>query len=743
MIPVLYESSETAFTSNGIGRLNDIISCTVTEERNGKFECEFAYPIDGELYDEITLGRFIYCSTSRGKKQPFEIYDSTKPLNGKVTFRARHISYRLSLIPVSPFTASSAATALSGLKSNSMETNPFTFWTNVSTAATYKQTIPASVRSRLGGVEGSVLDQFGGEYEWDMWTVKLWTQRGSNKGVSIRYGKNLTSLSQEESIENTITGIVPYFTDTEGNSVVGDLITTASAANFPYPRTICVDVSSNFQNTTPTKAQVNAAGQSYINTHSIGVPSVSLKVSFVNLADTEEYKDVAALETVYLCDTVNVYFEKLGVNATAKVITTEWDALLDKYNSIELGSARASLSSTIVAQEKALQSYSTTSVMQQAINNATSLITGNKGGYVVIHEDELTGEPYEILIMDTNDINTATNVWRWNQSGWGYSSSGYAGPYTLAATIDGAIVADFITTGTLTGLEINNGNGTFYVDSSGNATMSSVNITSANTSARVDINNGAVTTFDINGYRGVNIAGQKVRFYSYDSYNELIGSIIVGTNDSTGVYESAMVSEKSGSRAGIGAMLSSSSYELAVWAEYGSGYAFISSALIFKSEDCGFITRGASNNDIHIVTDANHSGHLSYGSLSSFTDRLKWNSSGGALFGTWTGTISSSSDGRYKTDIEDIDEELLDEIEKIDLKQFHFNLEDMDKRLGVGAIAQDCISDVLDKYNIVNKGEYHDIKGMYSINYTNFLIARLAAAERRIKTLEDKLNKEG
>ena len=457
MIPVLYESSETAFTSNGIGRLNDIISCTVTEERNGKFECEFAYPIDGELYDEITLGRFIYCSTSRGKKQPFEIYDSTKPLNGKVTFRARHISYRLSLIPVSPFTASSAATALSGLKSNSMETNPFTFWTNVSTAATYKQTIPASVRSRLGGVEGSVLDQFGGEYEWDMWTVKLWTQRGSNKGVSIRYGKNLTSLSQEESIENTITGIVPYFTDTEGNSVVGDLITTASAANFPYPRTICVDVSSNFQNTTPTKAQVNAAGQSYINTHSIGVPSVSLKVSFVNLADTEEYKDVAALETVYLCDTVNVYFEKLGVNATAKVITTEWDALLDKYNSIELGSARASLSSTIVAQEKALQSYSTTSVMQQAINNATSLITGNKGGYVVIHEDELTGEPYEILIMDTNDINTATNVWRWNQGGWGHSSTGYAGPYTLAATLDGGIVADFITTGTMSANRIRGG----------------------------------------------------------------------------------------------------------------------------------------------------------------------------------------------------------------------------------------------------------------------------------------------
>ena len=506
MIPILYESTETSFTLNGIGRLSDMARCIVTEERNGIYECEFDYPVDGRLYSEITFGRYIYCSASQGVKQPFEIYASSKPIGGVVTFYARHISYRASLIPVKPFTATSPTLALDGLVNNSMETNPFSVWTNKSNTANYNQTEPSSFRSRLGGVSGSILDVYGGEYEWDKWTIKLWNQRGSDKGVKIVYGKNLTDLTQEESIEETITGVAPYYKN-QDEVIYGDVQSSAYVSNYPYPRTICVDVSEDFDDT-PTKAQVNAAGVSYLNSHSIGVPKVSLTISFVNLADTEEYKNIAVLETVRLCDTVTVEFARLGVSASAKVIKTVWDALLDKYQSIELGEAKSNLTTQVAEQIATTDTLPTTNVLQQAIDNATSLITGNKGGYVVIHEDELTGEPYEILIMDTNDINTAANVWRWNQSGWGHSSTGYAGPYTLAATIDGGIVADFITAGTITGIAINNGNGTFTVDASGNMKATSGEFTgdiksgSTITGATLTgdtISGGTITGTDISG----------------------------------------------------------------------------------------------------------------------------------------------------------------------------------------------------------------------------------------------------
>jgi hypothetical protein len=141
------------------------------------------------------------------------------------------------------------------------------------------------------------------------------------------------------------------------------------------------------------------------------------------------------------------------------------------------------LANTIAELDKKTEQQ--TSVVQSAIDRATNLITGVSGGYVVIHQDE-DGKPYEILIMDNEDIDQAVHVWRWNQSGWGYSSTGYNGTYTLAATLDGGIVADFIKAGTITGIAINNGNGTFSVDSSGNVTASNVNITGG----ALDIGNG-------------------------------------------------------------------------------------------------------------------------------------------------------------------------------------------------------------------------------------------------------------
>lgn len=450
MTPLLFSPNTTIFNTNGIGALADAVSCIVTEERNGMFELEMQYPITGLHYSEIALSSIILAVPGDGRtRQPFRVYKITKPINGVVTVYAQHISYQLSHIPCMPFSAGSAGLALSGLKTNAAEACPFEFWTDVTMLGNYSQVTPASIRSRLGGVEGSILDLYGGEYEWDGYTVKLHAARGADNGVTLRYGKNITDLTQEESIASTITGVCPYWAGTDGITVTlpEKVLSAESAANFPYPRTVPLDLSGEFEEK-PTVEELRAKAQAYISKSGIGVPAVSLDVSFVALWQTEDYKDIAPLERVRLCDTVTVLFEKLGVSAKAKVISTVYNVLLDRYDHIEIGDAKSTLAGTIASTNQTVAEKTSTSFLQAAVDRATGWITGANGGYVVMHKDA-DGQPYEILIMDTPDIETAQKVWRWNSGGLGYSKTGYAGPYGLAMTQDGAIVADFITAGTL------------------------------------------------------------------------------------------------------------------------------------------------------------------------------------------------------------------------------------------------------------------------------------------------------
>lgn len=450
MTPLLFAPSTTIFNTNGIGALADAVSCIVTEERNGMFELEMQYPITGLHYAEIALSSIILAVPGDGRtRQPFRIYKITKPLNGIVTVYAQHISYQLSHIPCMPFSTGSAGLALAGFKTYAAEACPFEFWTDVTTAGNYSQLIPASIRSRLGGVEGSILDTYGGEYEWDGYTVKLHAARGADNGVTLRYGKNITDLTQEENISSTITGVCPYWAGTDGITVTlsEKVLSAESAANFPYPRTVPLDLSGEFEEK-PTVEELRAKAQAYISKSGIGVPAVSLNVSFVALWQTEDYKDIAPLERVRLCDTVTVLFEKLGVSAKAKVISTVYNVLLDRYDHIEIGDAKSTLAGTIASTNQTVAEKTSTSFLQAAVDRATGWINGANGGYIVMHKDAY-GQPYEILIMDTPDIETAKKVWRWNSGGLGYSKTGYAGPYGLAMTQDGAIVADFITAGTL------------------------------------------------------------------------------------------------------------------------------------------------------------------------------------------------------------------------------------------------------------------------------------------------------
>ena len=455
MKPILFTENSTDFTTNGIGRLSDAISCVVREERNGQYELEMVYPESGAHFSVIAIRGVIVAKPSvNSSVQPFRIYKISRPINGKVTIEAQHISYDLTKNVTMPFSVAASATAcastLANLKSNAVESCPFSFWTDVTTVASYTQTVPESIRSRLGGAAGSVLDQFGGEYEWDGYTVKLHRDRGATRDITLRYGKNITDLEQEENIANTVTGVVPYWTNTDGDQIITlpeKVVRSSHASEYSSFLTVPLDLSSEW-NEAPTVEALRAAATVYVNQQGFGVPKVSTTVSFVNLADTEEYKDLIPLQNVNLCDTITVQFEKLGIDTTAKIVKTVYNVLKEKYDELQVGSLKSNLASTITDMEASTaQSISDTgkrvfaeanTEAQDLINNATAWLTSS-GGYVIAVKNQ-DGTWKELLFMDTNDVTTAHNVLRINENGIGFSSSGVSGPYKQGWTLDGNIL---------------------------------------------------------------------------------------------------------------------------------------------------------------------------------------------------------------------------------------------------------------------------------------------------------------
>lgn len=446
--PILYNATETNFDHNGIGILSACVSCEVTEEANGIFELAMQYPMDGVHFAEIGDRAIIKAKADQFRDpQLFRVYAISKPMNGIVTVLAEHISYDLSGIPVKPFSAPTASSALSMLKDNAVVHCPFDFWTDKATQANFKVSVPASIRSRLGGVAGSILDVYGGEYEFDNYTVKLHNNRGMNRGVSIRYGKNLTDIQQDQNCSSVATGVYPYWVDSEGAVLVElpeKIVNAPGTYNFVKIRT--VDFTQYFE-TQPTVEQLRSATQNYITNNNIGVPSVSLTVSFAQLEQSEEYKHLKLLERVSLFDVVNVEFPALGVSATAKAVKIVYDVLADRVKSVTLGSVRANIADTVASQQQQMAQAPTRTDLQKASAAATAWLTNGKG-YKVERRDE-SGNTIDTLYMDTPNIETAVNVLRIGQSGIGFSRSGVNGPYYSAWTLDGNFNADFITAGIL------------------------------------------------------------------------------------------------------------------------------------------------------------------------------------------------------------------------------------------------------------------------------------------------------
>ncbi len=476
MKPILYAPGETNFDHNGIGTLAETTSCTVSEERNGAFELELKYPVNGRLYKNIEEGCIVKAKPNDiSDPQLFYIYRSTKPLDGFVTFYGEHISYELSGNPVEGVEVVDeiAQNAMQQIFAAALLPHPYTAYSDITTrnGTSIKR---ASLRAALGGVEGSVLSVWGGEYEFDNFTVKLHSARGRETGIKIAYGKNLTDLQQEKNISEVYCGVFPYakYTPqpTEGGAEQPEevvitlsekIVWSPHAASYARKRVCIKDFSDRFNGADGiTEEQLREVVEAWVETSGFDVPAVSITVSFVNLWNSPEYAKYALLERVNLCDTVSVDFPKLGVSATAKIVKTKYDVLNEKYLTLTLGSVKANFADTVnqtsaaIAQTK--QEIKDTSAaievdIKKAVDEATQAITGQSGGYVVLNPPK---NPQEILIMDAPTIAEAKKIWRWNSGGLGYSKNGYNGPFGTAITQDGAIVADYITVGKVGALNI-------------------------------------------------------------------------------------------------------------------------------------------------------------------------------------------------------------------------------------------------------------------------------------------------
>ena len=542
MRPILYSADETKFTSMGYGRLTECTSCYCEEERNGIFEVTFKYPTSGQLYKCISEGCYIKVKANdKQDLQIFKIYGSSKEINGEQEFYCEHISYRLNRIPLIgvDIKSKTAKEAMNQLKSESLIQNDFIFESDIDSSLNSTIKVPVSVRKALGGVEGSILDTWGGEFEWDNMTVKLWKQRGESKDLPIKYGLNLQKLNKKKFIDVVYTSVLPYVTYTDDDNVEHKITLSEKYLTYEEITTqelsiYVKDFSDQFsEGESKTEDTLRAKCKQWMKTNKLYMPSISLSVEIVKLEQTEEYKDLLKLQSVNLCDYVPVVFEDLGVSEKIQVIKIKYDCLNERNDTIELGDKVSTLNEQVLSNSESSSNQvdKITQGYLDAIANATELITGNKGGHVVFRPGT---KPEEILVMDTDNINTAKNVWRWNQSGLGHSSNGYEGPYDTAITMDGSIVAKFIAAGVLTGMQLKGGsiniNNKFIVDSQGNVHVDGNgyfkgNIEGSNISGG-NINGANITGGNING--SVIDTSENINVGTYAYLNNQSNSAISG-----------------------------------------------------------------------------------------------------------------------------------------------------------------------------------------------------------------------
>ena len=444
---ILYEQGTTDFSKNGLGFLNNVINANVVEKLNGEYTLTFDYPLNETLSNELIEERIVKCKVSDGTNQCFIIKNVVKTYE-KMTITCSHLFYLLltdlaediypqNLSP-KPF--------LDWILARANYQLPFTTTSDVSVQKTGRYVRRNLVDVILGETDNSMVNLFGIEIKRNNWNIGLQSRVGADRGEKLIYGKNITGINLTIDSNEVYTRIMPVGYD--GLLLPEKYIDADNIDDYPYPKIAIFEFSeirydpddeNAYQDIDDAYDALRAAVQELYD-NKVNYPRINIKIDWLELSHTEEYKQYANLERVALGDTI--YAEIFGLNYTTRVIKTEYNPLTDRIEKFEIGTVEPSYATQMNKYEIDLQKINPASILEQATTNATNLITSAMGGYVYKTNNEL-------YIMDAEDPSQAVHVWRWNINGLGYSSTGINGPYGLAMTMDGAIVADFISTGTL------------------------------------------------------------------------------------------------------------------------------------------------------------------------------------------------------------------------------------------------------------------------------------------------------
>lgn len=449
---ILYDANCKDFNNNGIGILKDSLKCEVSEALNGELVLDMEYPITSKYIEFIINENIIKCDAGLEEDQLFRI-KHVKPNFDTITIYGEHISYDLAdnfLEDVFPQNLNGSA-CLDWILSHTLDSHNFNSFSDIQTVSSARYVRKNPIEAIVGDLENSFVNLWGGELERNNYTIKMLNRRGNDKGYKIRYRKNLTGLDFTIDNSNIVTKIMPQ--GYNGLFLPEKYIDSPLINNYPHKKVKVIEFSDvKVKENADEEEGFATAEEAYqelrrlcnlkYSEENIDKPTVNLKVDFVDLSQTTEYQDYTFLESVSMGDTIRVELDYTQVEV--RVIKTTYDALLHRYTKLELGEFKANyitdsqkdITNTIRKETDTIE----TSVLLQAKQNATEQLTAALGGYVYKTQNEL-------FIMDTDNPNTAKKVWRWNLNGLGYSKNGINGPYELAMTQDGRIVADFITAG--------------------------------------------------------------------------------------------------------------------------------------------------------------------------------------------------------------------------------------------------------------------------------------------------------
>lgn len=398
MIPILYEPTETVFADNGLGRLHDCLRCEVTEERNGVYECEFDYPIAGLHYKDIQLGRVIVVEHDQtGDLQPFDIYACDRPIDGVVTFHACHVSYRLNgiicLAPMGTKTLQGAFREMEEATGNA-DNGSFTFQSDFSLTEQRHMavfdSVPRPVRELLGGVEGSILDTFGGEYVFNKFSVALYRQRGIEQNFTVRYGVNLTDYNEEIDYSNSFSWVWVYYRNGDEVAVSGALDSGYKALG-GRPVGAVLDVTDKFENP-PTLAQMQNEARSFFASNQPWLPKQTITVKFIQ----EGLDEFAELHKCSLCDTIRVIFPRYSMEGRFKIVKVVWDVLQERYTEMELGTLSTTLSEALGISSGGASSGSGTggrSIIKTGTITGSSINANSYADYTVTFSEAFESVP--------------------------------------------------------------------------------------------------------------------------------------------------------------------------------------------------------------------------------------------------------------------------------------------------------------------------------------------------------------